>query len=124
VVLVRLPGWVEASDVSASVNRKATSPPRAGRYLVFDGLRKGDQIRLDFPNPAFDLTQSIAGREYKVSFRGSTVVGIEPGDDDPALLKWTRGNSIPLYRRSNLRAASAPERSGKLFIAERVPPLQ
>jgi hypothetical protein len=123
-MLVRIPRWTEASEVVASVGGRRTVPPRAGRYLVFDGLGKGDRIRLDFPNPGFTLQQTIAGRALKVSFRGSTVVGIEPGEDDPALLQWTRGNAIPLYQRADFKKTSAPVRSARLFIPERTLPLQ
>src|SRR5712672_996811 len=35
-----MPGWTEFSDVKASVDGKTTRPPRASRYLVFDGLKK------------------------------------------------------------------------------------
>ena len=88
-----------------------------GRYLAFDGLRSGSVIRLEFPNPERTDRYTIAGQLYRITFRGSTVLEVQPRAD-------RRSNVIPLYQRSYYRAEAAPARTLRRFAAERPLPLQ
>jgi hypothetical protein len=74
VALVRIPEWVEADKIESFVNDHAVKPAPAGHYLLFERLKPGDQIRLQFPIRESTRTYTIAGKPYTVSFRASTVL--------------------------------------------------
>lgn len=114
--LVRIPMWVDPSDVKAYVNQERVRAPQTGRYLIFDGLRSGTVIRLEFPNPEFREHYWLAGTRYDAVLRGSTVVDISPGNHE--------SGQIPLYQRANYRKTSAPLRRTTFFAADKVLPLQ
>jgi hypothetical protein len=114
--LVRIPMWVEIPKVKSFVDGKSTQSVQSGHYLVFDGLRKGATIRLEFPNPEFKDRCWLAGTSYEMTFRGSTVVDIKPGLKDPTL--------IPLYQRAQYKATAASLRKTQRFVAENILPLQ
>jgi len=113
--LVRIPGWVEANKVKTSVNGNALPPPFAGRYLVFDGLNPKDEIRLEFPVEEETDKYTIAGKQYTVKFRGSTLLEVTPRDTDP--------KEYPLYQRDELRGDRAPMHALRRFVADRTIPL-
>jgi hypothetical protein len=116
MALVRIPNWVEMDQVRCFVEGKAANPFQSRRYLVFANLHEGETIRLEFPNPKSEEQYTIAGERHKVTFRGSTVVDIEPRAQGPEL--------IPLYQRSHYWAEKAPMRTKRRFVAEKVLPLQ
>ena len=113
--LVRIPVWVETAQVKTFVNEKPVHPPLAGRRLVIDGLKPGDDIRLEFPVRETVDRYTIDGKEYKVTFRGSTVVNISPHAAVP--------NEYPLYLREDMRKDKAPMKQVTRFVAERLIPL-
>jgi len=114
--LVRVPNWVEMNEVKCFVNGRITRPAASRRYLVFEGLRKGETIRLEFPNPETTDHYTIGNRVYRIRFRGSTVIDIEPKLKDPAQLS--------LYERADLTATDAPTRTVRRFVADNILPLQ
>ena len=122
--LVRVPDWVDMGEVKSFVNDKTVRPQSSGRYLVFDGLQKGATVRLKFPNPEAVEHYTINGQRYQVTFRGSTVVDIEPRSKDRALADWDKGIYFPLYQRSEYRTDKAPRRTVQRFVAEKILPLQ
>jgi hypothetical protein len=110
--------------VKSFVNGKVTRPPASGRYLIFDGLDKRAVIRLEFPNPETVEHYTINNQQYKLTFRGSTVVDIDPRSKDRALAEWAKGIYFPLYQRSAYRADKAPMHNVRRFVAENILPLQ
>jgi hypothetical protein len=116
MALVRIPNWVEMKEVKSFIDNAAARPASSGRYLIFDGLQKGAKIRLEFPNPKTKEEHTIGGERYQVSFRGSTVMDIEPRPKDPGL--------IPLYQRSHYKAEKAPMRTVRRFAPDKILPLQ
>jgi len=116
MALVRIPNWVEMNQVRCFVNGKALDPGQSRRYLIFENLRQGETIRLEFPNPETKDGYTIAGERYQVTFRGSTVVDIEPRAKGPEL--------IPLYQGSHYWAEKAPMHAARRFAAEKILPLQ
>jgi hypothetical protein len=113
--LVRIPGWVDQAKVSCFVNDKPVRPTRTGRYLLVQHLKPGEEVRLEFPVPVQTDKYTIHGKEYTVTFRGSTVVEITPQDADP--------KKYHLYPREGLKADKAPLHKVKRFVAEKVFPL-
>ena len=116
MALVRIPSWVDMDEVKCFVNSKATRPPAIRRYLAFEGLRKGETIRLEFPNPETTDRYTIGNKVYRVTFRGSTVVNIEP--------KMQDATQLTLYQRDYLMAKQAPKRKVQRFVADNILPLQ
>jgi hypothetical protein len=114
--LVRIPNWVELEEVKSFVNGHGTRAARSQRYLVFDGLRSGDMIRLEFPNLDNQGEYTINNTKYRMTFRGNTLIDIEPRASDSKLL--------PAYQRGHYRQQRAPMRSAMRFAAERILPLQ
>ena len=124
VALVRIPNWVDMDATKSYVNGASVRAPRSGRYLVFDGLQKGSVIRLEFPNPEITDDYTIDGHRYHITFRGSTVLELQPRPD-PQLVNWFRGsNTIALYQRARYRSEKTPMRRAQRFAAELVLPLQ
>jgi len=61
MALVRIPNWVEMNEVRCFVNGKPMDPGRSRRYLIFENLRQGETVRLEFPNPETKDEYTIAG---------------------------------------------------------------
>ena len=83
---------------------------------MFDDLKPGDQIQLEFPirERSAEYTASSRTKQeqtYKCTFRGSTLVDISPRDPSPT--------SYPLYVRQHLRRDKAPVKKISRFVAER-----
>jgi hypothetical protein len=64
------------------------------------------------------------GERYQVSFRGSTVVDIEPRDTVPELIQLYGPELIPLYQRSHFSAKQSPLQTVRRFVADKILPLQ
>jgi hypothetical protein len=116
-ILVRIPMWVDMAEVKSFVGNSATRPAKIGRYLVFDGLKPGAMVTVQFPNPEFIERYWLEGREFEMVIRGSTVTNVNPESKDPTL--------IPLYQRPQYKdTGKAPLRKVTRFAAEVIPPLQ
>jgi len=113
--LVRIPGWVELGQVRNFVDGKPMHPPLAGRYEIFEGLKPNNEIRLEFRVKEETDRYTIDDKEYHVTFRGSTVVDIDPRDTD--------AKDYPMYQRDSMKADKAPMREVKRFVADRIIPL-
>jgi hypothetical protein len=129
--LVRVPGWADAEKFACHVRRGAATrspsggaaaecvpviPARLGNLLVFDGIRPGDEVVLEFPVPESTDRHTINRRAYTIKFRGNTVVDVSPRDDDP-------GTDYRIYLRDRFRATKAPMRRVERFVAEKLVPL-
>jgi hypothetical protein len=131
-VMVRIPAWLNVERVQCFVDDKPVRPPRVGRHLVFEGLtgqgpsgKNGEKIRLEFPVPATQSQYTMYDRTYTVSFRGATVVDIQPRNLPPASAKCMSVRKMyPIYERDEMKATRAPMRSVKRFIPDRVLPIQ
>jgi hypothetical protein len=113
--LVRIPEWVEEAKLASFVNDSVVEPAPAGRYVVFDKLKPGDQIRLQFPIRESSRTYTIAGKVYTATFRGSTALDITPHDASPSV--------YPMYRREYFRSDTAPMKKVRRFVADQIIPL-
>lgn len=98
---VRLPVWVAERDIQVSVRDKLLpvkiSPQH---YLELDGLKKDDYLKIEYPLRREKITEAVLafhGEEYKVRWRGDSVVNIEP-----------QGEKYPLYEREWMEQDSAP----------------
>ena len=105
---VRIPDDVRRDDVAVD----ASSPwTWNDGYVQVDGLVPGAEVTISFPLAEHDETVSVLGDEYRVSWRGDTVMAIDPP-----------GRAGPLYqRRAAPDAAGAPHANGNGRRASRPP---
>ena len=113
---VRIPAWIDADKITSTINNKPAHPTRLGNQLIFEGLRKKDVIGLEFPLEERTETRTIFHTKYKIAYRGSTIMDIEP--------RKTGADVYSIYRRAGMRQGPAPMHAVRRFIADRLPPLQ
>jgi len=119
--LVRIPGWVQKDKVQCSIKRaskpdvaEVVTPPRFGSRLVFEGLAPGDEITLEFPQRVWIDHYTIDGKKYKITFKGSTIIDIEPRQS---------GKVYAYYKREKYKLDKAPMKTIKRFVSDKVIPL-
>ena len=115
-ISVRIPSWVAKRQIRSRVAEKERSGVLIGNFLMFDDLKPGDRIQLEFPIQERSAEYTANSRTemeqtYKCTFRGSTVVDISPRDSSPT--------SYPLYVRQHMRTDKAPMKKTSRFVAER-----
>ena len=112
-IAVRIPCWARHHRIVALVSGREVSPRWLGAYLMFESLKPGDEISIRFPIHETIASYTVNSRtemeqRYTCTFRGSTLVDIDPRDERPA--------SYPLYRRSHLRRDDAPMKDATGFV--------
>jgi hypothetical protein len=108
-VVIRMPEWVDASTdkVTCTVNLGARHFNWQGRYLNVGSAKPGDTLSVRFPISERTLkNQKIGDEVYTLVMKGNTVVSVDPP-----------GKQCPMYARSRYRAAAAPQRPVKRFLA-------
>jgi hypothetical protein len=115
-ITVRIPFWVNRREIRATVAGAARPLSWVGNYLLFDDLKPGDAISIEFPVTETTASYTTAARTkaeqtYRCTFRGSTLVEISPRDESPT--------TYPLYLRDHLRTASTPMKKTTRFVAEK-----
>ena len=114
--LVRIPAWIDAEELKSFLNGEAVTPPHLGNHLIFESLDKEDEVRLEFPVPEETDQQTIHRTKYTITYRGSTIVDIQPRNSDP--------QKHPLYQRDLMKATQAPIHRVKRFVSNEIAPLQ
>ena len=105
---VRMPDDVRRDRITVAAPNRWTWSDGS---VEVDGLVPGAQVMINFPLTEHDETVRVLGDEYRVSWRGDTVMGIDPP-----------GGAGPLYRRRTApRAAGAPDPDGNGIRASRLP---
>jgi hypothetical protein len=107
-VLVRMPEWIPAVDgaVACRVEGQAREVRWAGRYVDSGAAAPGARIALRFPIAERTVRQHVGGGDYTFTFKGNTVVAIDPP-----------GKVCPLFDRAHYRQNEAPMRDVKRFVA-------
>ena len=105
---VRAPEWVAKGSESISVARGDAPVPHVweGRYVVVNTLRAGEEITFSFPTPTKITQTTIGRRDYTLTFRGNTVVELQPP-----------GTRIPLYMRAAMQTDKVPMRRVERYLA-------
>ena len=111
---VRIPDDVPRASVAVDWSLSPSSMSRSDRTdspapwvwndgaVQVEGLRPGAKVTIGFPLAERDETTSVLGDEYRVSWRGDTVMAIDPP-----------GRAGPLYRRRAEQATNgAPHPNG------------
>lgn len=117
IISVRIPSWVERKELRCSVSGNPLSPSHAGNYIVFNGLKPGDNIKIEFPVKETTASYTVCSRTkmervYRCFFRGSTLIDISPEDESPT--------SYQLYNREDMRKDKAPMKKITGFIPDKI----
>ena len=96
-LLVRVPPDVEQAAVCCLVDRKAVEVQWEGGYVRFDSLKAFQKATVQYPLKKEIRTEKIDNTEYKVEWKGTTVLSIDPP-----------GKIAPLFQREKFRAVQAP----------------
>jgi hypothetical protein len=112
-VLIRAPGYAAAGEMAAWVDGRPVQAGWDGRYVRFPGLAAGQTAAITYPLGEATRDYRIAGHDYRGTWRGNTLVGIDPP-----------GSRYPTYQRRSLIDAGAPvkvvERQGAQVAAARL----
>ena len=106
-VAVRIPEWTERDRVSCKVNGQGQDLVWAGNYIQVRGLKRGDQVAVEFPMREVTLWRNIGDMPYRLTIKGNTVVDIDP-----------EGTIYPLYQRDHYRRDRAPMRKVPRFVSK------
>jgi len=85
-LLVLNRSWWKTGELRASINGDSRRAAANGAYLDFGRLTAGDRLTLEYDLPELREPMHVNGRNYTVTWRGDTVVGIDPP-----------GQIMPLY---------------------------
>ena len=117
-ISIRPSSWIARRTLRCDIDGVMRVPDRIGSYLVFDDLKPGDVITLQFPVPEQTAEYTWMARHWRsearvrCTFRGSTLVDITP-----------RENSLggyPIYQRDEFKASGpAPMRNVERYVSER-----
>lgn len=102
-VKLRRPEGTDTRNIHLTLNGQAITPTIEGNYFILGNRIAGDRIEIHFPLPTTTQLERIAGNDYTVSWKGNSVIQLEP-----------IGEKYPTYRRSSWLAPSAPS-SERLF---------
>jgi hypothetical protein len=119
-VAVRIPSWVNRRKIKASVNGATRQAPWIGAYQVFDDLKPGEAVQIEFPVPQQTVHLSakmtpVGQKEntaYSITFRGSTAVDISPRDESPA--------AYPMYQRDAMKADRTPMKTVERCVTTKI----
>ena len=114
--MVRIPSWVDDSQMTFSVNDSRVDVARSGNYAIVANLAPGDTVQIEFPVLVTVDQYAIGDTTYMATFRGSTVVEITPRETDKPEYK----DKYPFFVRDHMMAPTAPMRTARRFIPKEV----
>lgn len=94
-LFIRVPKWVQREKVNVAGAGKEWM--WVGTYIRISNLKPNDQVTVSYPMVEQEEVVRVLHDEYKVRWRGNTVVSIEPP-----------GKIGPLYQRAHLKKEKAP----------------
>ena len=77
-VMVRMPSWINLRETRVTMDGAAVQPAWVSSHLRIDGARPGSRIEIEFPIPERQTEEEIGGRTYRLTWRGITLMKIEP----------------------------------------------
>ncbi len=120
-IAVRVPGFVKREDLAATVNGNRLDLRFEGGYVVTPKLSPGDRVVFTYPLAEKTETISVGNEgfqqyDYAVKWRGSTVLGLEPGENatmgksnlmaEPVRLYYGAEGPHPIYQREGMLDAT------------------
>jgi len=95
---IRVPNHAPLAAVQTLVDGQPVTPRWDGRYARFAALAPGQVVTLTYPLHAQNQMYEIAGKTYTGSWRGATLLEIQPP-----------GDGYAIYRRRSLVEQSGPQ---------------
>jgi len=110
---VRIPPWVSERDLIVSVDDVQTPMNLSDEYyLELEGMKNGQIISIEYPLRKVEIIETLSEREYKVKWRGDSVVDIIP-----------KGEKYPLYEREWMEKDSAPMDLNQPYVEQKGGPV-
>jgi hypothetical protein len=108
-VLVHAPEWIPAGSdqIKAEIDGKPAAFNWNLRYIDLGKVKKGKLIKIKFPIGEKMRKERIAGVDYNLLIKGSTVISIDPP-----------GNHSPLYQREYYLKNYTPWRKVTRFVSD------
>ncbi len=98
-LLVRVPGFADRSRVLCRIDGAQVEFTWDGDYVSFPETLAGQRISVIYPLPRERRSEVLDGREYRVDWKGDTVVRIDPP-----------GKIVPLFDRGRFLKDEPPYR--------------
>ena len=113
VASVRIPRWVNKSKVKVERSSRASKLMWTGNNLLLTSLKFNDVITISFPvqERTEKAVLTANNTEYTFSFRGNTVVDIQPRTE-------LTGPVYPTYQRDLLKSDTAPMKTKTCFVSD------
>ena len=127
---VRIPSWVDKKSVRCRVGEQEASLHWLSNYLILEGLRPSDVVRVEFPVVESTETFTLPSyeRQCTCDFKGNTLVDMSPRGERPDLIKMASDDGglfevrkgYPIYLRDHLKADKAPLKTVERFVASKL----
>ncbi len=106
-VSIRVPAWIEDGSDEIVATRDGHPAPLQwnDRYVTIMANRAGQILEISFPIHQRETEAVIGRRPYRLLFKGSTLINVDPP-----------GERIPLYERDRYRASKATLQNVERFI--------
>jgi hypothetical protein len=88
-VMVRMPNWINLREIRIAMDGASVQPAWVSSHLRIEDARPGSRIDIEFPIPERQTEEEIGGRTYRLTWRGITLMRIEPP-----------GEIYPIFQRS------------------------
>jgi hypothetical protein len=86
---VRPPSWAPRGQVTAYRGETKIATTWKGDYVVFDGVKPGNELTIAYPLPRFRQKIEVGGGTFDYQWLGNTVLAVEP-----------RGEGLPLFTKT------------------------
>jgi hypothetical protein len=106
-VSVRVPDWVNKSQVTVRVGEEERPASWTGRYLEVGECAPQDKVWISFPISERTQQETIGARQYTLTLKGNDVVAIDPP-----------GKYCPYYQRQKYRQGSVQWKNVQRFVSD------
>jgi len=97
LLFVRVPGFADRESVRCLVNNRPVNTAWEGDYVSFPEIKAGETATVEYPMTHEFRTENLDGTEYRVEWKGQTVLSLDPP-----------GRIAPLFQREHFRNTEAP----------------
>jgi hypothetical protein len=104
---VRIPSWVDKSEVRAHVGTQERSVRWNGQYASIGDCKTDERASITFPLSEHVRKETIGGAEYTLTLKGYDVVAIDPP-----------GRYCPYYQRNRYRTGPIEWKSVPRFLSD------
>lgn len=110
---LRLPRWVDRSEVAVKIGGRGVSAAKVGAYLLCQGLTRDCEVEVEFPVREETVSFATGGTTYQCRFRGNDLVEISPRGGGP---------SYPMYVDRGSAGPGTPMRTLTRYVTDTILP--